>query len=326
MSQEQQDDSEEDKQEIFKFDPELQLPEYGVIVFTGRSGSGKTVCILDILSFYKDRIDQPIVMCGSKDTCKDYAKHIPASFVWNGFFPDRLKTMYEKQERNVEMGKDNVLLIILDDLAYLKRSLNKDQTINRILYNGRHAHIIMFIAMQYCKDITPDLRQQVKLIFACSEKNPQNRERLYTAFNPVFRNFNDFDKCMQACTNNHEVFVLNNQHTSSSAISDNVNYYKAKLNRKYLVNECGPIWGYHRRKYDKHHYLRTDKEREEFKQQQEKKKRNKSTTKKGGSLIDTAIVKRGKKSTKPKSSGSSICKTSNGGGKRSDVYPYAKLK
>jgi len=304
------DDDESDKQRIYRFDPKTQLPEFGVMVFTGRSDSGKTVCIIDIMNYYRDKVDQAVVMCGSKDTCKQYAKRIPNMFVWNGFFPERLKAMYEKAERDVEMGKKRTILIVLDDLAYLKTAINKDPTISRILYNGRHARIILIIAMQYCKDIGPDLRQQVRLTFACAEKNPQNRERLYDAFNPIFQNFPDFDMCMQACTKNYEVFVLNNQHTQSSNICDNVNYYKARIDHTYRINRHGSMWKYHKKMYDEHYFLRTDKERAAM----TKDKKKKDGRGRKGTLDDVEIVKGGRRDKQDKK-----CKA------HSSVYPYVQL-
>lgn len=298
---------------IYEFSPKDQLPEFGAILYTGRSGSGKTVVIEDMMYHYRDKVDQVVVFCGSKDTCRMYEKHVPGAFVYHGFDADKLKSIYEEQERRVELGSSVRLLIIMDDLAYLKKAINSDPTLVRILYNGRHAKIMLFLSMQYCKNITPDLRGQAKLIFACNEKNPQNREKLYDAFNPVFRNFLDFDKCMKTCTMNREVFVLNNQHTNSDDICDNVNYFKAywktfkKKNkhdedgrgRKFKMAKGSRMWDYNTRRYDRHHFLQSKKDKDLYKKN---KKRTPNRPLRGGDLQFLDIVKRGKRNRSEKKS------------------------
>lgn len=232
---------------VREFMPDRELPEDGVIIFTGRSGSGKTFLISDIFGYYSKKVTIAVLMCGSKDTAREFAdNHFPASFIYDEWNPERLKQMYEKHEKMVEEGKKSKLLIILDDLAYLQMGLKNNETISRILFNGRHAKILCFISLQYCKGLPPALRQQVKLIFACAEKNPENRKKIYESFNPVFKTFDDFDKVMLACTKNYESVVLDNRQKESYEIRDNVFFYKAKR-AMIKLDPRSKCWSYHRR-------------------------------------------------------------------------------
>lgn len=269
--------------EITKLDVKSQLPDSGIIVFTGRTESGKTTLIMDILYQYRHKIDIPILMCGSKETTAEFRRHIPGVLCWDGFYPERLQRMYEWLEHMTEMGKHYKVCLIFEDLAYLKNSIANDQTIGRIAFNGRHVGILTMISTQYPKNFGPALRQQTRLCFACAEKSPDYREKIYSAFNQCFYNFNDFDKVMKSCTKNYECLVLNNQYTNSDEITDNVHFYKAKIHtHNWKVAKNGVIWKFDRLNYDPMHFMRGPVD---------EKKCNTASSKKGN-LVNHIVLKR----------------------------------
>lgn len=132
---------------IRKFDPKL-VPDLGVVVFVGRSGSGKTVAMTDILHSKRKKFDRFLVMSGSTDTTAHFAKHIPPICVFDGFDEQRLNAIHREQQANVARGIHKPILIILDDLMYQSKVLEKSEVMNQIFMNGRHADILVFISMQ----------------------------------------------------------------------------------------------------------------------------------------------------------------------------------
>jgi hypothetical protein len=240
---------------IHRLDPKT-LPDLGVFVFVGRSGSGKTVAITDILYHKRKRFDRFLVMSGSSDTAAHYSKMIPPIFVFDGFDEQRIWNVYQEQEANVAKGVSKPLLIILDDLMYQSQVFNKSKVMNRIFMNGRHAQILMLISMQYAKSIGPQLRQQATYIFATREKNQENRKRLYESFNTVFRTNNEFDAVFNACTRNRELLVLSNTFNESDAIDDNAFWWKAKFRKHFRVNRHSVAWRLSQELYDKNHLAR----------------------------------------------------------------------
>ena len=240
---------------IKRLSPARQLPRRGVVVFIGATGSGKTALMMDMLYHLRNEYSKAVVICGSKETEQDFARVVPDLFIWDKFDLERLNAIYDKQELDVYTGRSQPLLVVLDDFMYQARSLQRTEVINRIFMNGRHANILFFVSMQYCKSLSPTLRQQTRMAFVLAEKNPANRVRVFDAFNTCFPNKTEFDALMRTLTFNWQAMVLSNMTTGSAEIEDNVFWYKARLDRRFRF---GPeiMWTIHEQKYDPQYYLR----------------------------------------------------------------------
>lgn len=255
---------------VYRFDPKKGLPDYGVLVYVGRTKSGKTFMMRDNLYHYRHSFDIVVVMSGSKETAIEFEQHIPALYIYDDLDLDKIKEIYESNEEKVaqEMRGYGVaprILFIIDDLGFKKKNILASEVIGRIFFNCRHAKICMMISVQDCKLITPALRQQARLIFLAQEKNPQNRKRIFDAFNPCFKTFEEFDEVMKLCTNNFEQMVLENQLTGSYDICDNVFYYKASDHGRFKVNRGGKIWRHNKKNLDTKHAMRSKKKKTERK-------------------------------------------------------------
>jgi hypothetical protein len=242
--------------------PELKfkdVPDAAIVLCIGRRKSGKTVNIIDIFFKKRESFKFGLVFCGSKATIKLYENHFPSSFIYYGYHPTVLADAIAKQEQDVEMGCAKPMFILVDDCMWDKKGILKDPNIRRVFMNGRHDLIFFVLSMQYCMDIPPDLRQQVDFTFLSREKNPDNRERLYNNYNVCFTSNEQFDSCMQQCTQNHETFVLSNaSETDSDKPEDNVYWWKSKWlagGRKFRVHKDGTWWKYHRKRYNPKHFM-----------------------------------------------------------------------
>jgi hypothetical protein len=239
---------------IERFDPRT-LPDAGVVMFIGRSGSGKTYAINDIV-YHKRRFPLAIGIFGSEDTAAEFSEKIPDLFIHSSWDEKMMTDIYEKQERDVRMKRASPLLIIIDDLMHQKNLLEHSKVMQRIFFSGRHARILLLLSMQYCKNLGPDMRQQVQFTFVTYEKLPVNRRRLYDTFNNVFHTFTEFDAVMQALTQDYTMMVLSNIFNASDSIQENVFWYKARKHRKYRVGKHGPMWRRQRRDYDPMFFMR----------------------------------------------------------------------
>lgn len=259
-----------ERPKIYGFNPRKQLPTHGILLYVGRTKSGKSYLMRDHLYFYRKKVDIAIAMTGSKDTSIELEKHIPPLYIYDDLDIKKLEEIYEKQEylKAREMrgkGRCPNVLIYLDDLGYKKKNVLTSEIILKIAFNGRHANILCMIALQDCKLIPPALRQQARQVFIMQEKNPQNRKRVFDAFNPCFERFEDFDETMKLCTHNYESLVLENQLTNSYKVEDNVFYYKAKNRGNFRINRNGKIWRHSGRLLDKNHELKTKREKQKKK-------------------------------------------------------------
>ena len=62
-----------------------------------------------------------------------------------------------------------------------------------LFMNGRHLKSALILAMQYCMDMTPDLRSQVDYCFCLRENIVSNKMKLWKFFFGGFANFDDFN-------------------------------------------------------------------------------------------------------------------------------------
>lgn len=240
------------------------MPNWGVVLFIGGSGTGKTTAMEDLLYRKRDAFDQFMVMSGSKDTARRFAQHIPPIFVSDGpdaFDEDKLTAIVDKQDADKEMedsgrGKCNSILIIIDDLAYMSSLLKKSRVLNRLFFNAPHCKIMLWLSMQYVNCIGPNLRQNVRYAFITREKNRKNRERVFDSMNTGFESFADFDLTMRACTQNYRMFVLDN-HTQSDKVEDCCFWFKAhKTMPAFKVQRESVMWTINDQVYDNEYQQR----------------------------------------------------------------------
>jgi hypothetical protein len=114
--------------------------------------------------------------------------------------------------------------------------------------NGRHWKIFFMLTMQYCMDLSPDLRSNVDYVFVLREPVIKNRQRLYENFFGIFPTFNTFQQVFDSCTENYECLVLDNT-SKSNRIEDCVFYYKAPMRKGFKIGSPA-MWTYHQKLYN----------------------------------------------------------------------------
>ena len=109
------------------------------------------------------------------------------------------------------------------------------------------------LTMQYCMDLSPDLRANIDYVFILRENIIQNREKIYKNFFGIFPNFDMFVQVLDTCTENYECLVLDNT-SKSNKIEDVVFWYKAKIRPEKSFRIGAPqFWNCHKAKYDPNH-------------------------------------------------------------------------
>lgn len=247
-----------------KFDPG-KIKDNVVIVFIGKRGTGKTTLVTDIL-YHKRHIPVGVVMSGTEEGNGHFSSYVPDSFIYPDYDGEVIDRVIQRQKRLVA-DKTNTTLnknafILLDDCMYNKK-ITRDKCIRQICMNGRHWALFFAVTMQYCMDLTPDIRNNIDYVFVCRENVRNVREKLYKSFFGIFPTFNMFCQVMDACTENYECLVLDNTSTSNK-IEDCVFWYKAQPRGPFRVG--GPeFWNYHQRAYDPKYMNRREEPMEEKK-------------------------------------------------------------
>ena len=242
--------------QLKKFNP-ASMGDDKVCVFIGKRGTGKSTLVTDIL-YHKKHLPAGVVMSATEEGNHWYQQFIPDLFIYGEYDKDIIERVIERQRKMVNMkpppgkqeltSRDIGAFILMDDCMYDRRFL-KDSCIRQCFMNGRHWKIFFMLTMQYCMDLSPDLRANVDYVFIARENVIQNREKLYKAFFGIFPNFDMFNQVMTACTENYEVLVLDNT-SKSNRIEDCVFWYKAKIHQNFRVGSQ-QFWSLHQKTYKK---------------------------------------------------------------------------
>ena len=235
--------------QLKKFKPE-SMADDKVCVFIGKRGTGKSTLVTDIL-YHKKHLPAGIVMSATEEGNHHYKQYVPDLFIYGDYDKEAIERVLARQKKLISAKKENVgSFILLDDCMY-DRKFMKDSCIRQCFMNGRHWKIFFMLTMQYCMDLTPDLRANVDYVFILRENVLQNREKLYKSFFGVFPTFDMFNQVMNACTENYECLVLDNT-SKSNKLEDCVFWYKAKLRKNFKIGS-DHLWNFHKKNYNTRH-------------------------------------------------------------------------
>jgi hypothetical protein len=206
-----------------------------VVVLIGKRDTGKTFLVRDLL-YYQQDIPIGTVISGTEEGNGFYGKMVPRLFIHNEYNSAIIENVLRRQKSVLSQVKkemqefkrssiDPRAFVILDDCLY-DNSWARDKLMRLLFMNGRHWKIMLVITMQYPLGIPPTLRTNIDYVFILRENYIANRKRIYENYAGMFPTFEAFCQVMDACTENYECLVINNN-SKSNKLNDQVFYYKA---------------------------------------------------------------------------------------------------
>ena len=226
---------------VKKFNPRTMLLEHCVILMVAKRRSGKSQLVKDLM-YYKRKLTAGVAMSGTESGNGFYGTFVPQLFVYNEFDQNALQRLVDRQRRLSKEGKAGGVFIILDDLAFDRRTMNS-KIMRELLFNGRHYKVTLILCMQYVLDLSPGLRANIDYVFALKEN--VYREKLFKNFFPMVGNLPTFNAIMDAVTEDYGALVLDNT-ANSSKLEDCIFWYKAKLDRPAFRIGHPSFWGFSR--------------------------------------------------------------------------------
>jgi len=212
---------------IERWDP-ASIDAHPRILLIGRSGSGKSVALRDILSYLADRTDLCLLFSPTTESLDEFRKVAPPSCVHQGGLNlELVQSALQLNRENAANKKGREILIVADDVAFDKQLL-RSPVLRDIAMNGRPNKVGFAMTLQYCMDIGPDLRTQFQYIICCADNIHANRQRIWQYFAGVVPTYREFDAIMQSCTQNHSCLVIDNTNPSAS-IQTSIFHWKARL-------------------------------------------------------------------------------------------------
>lgn len=217
------------------------------IAIIGRSGSGKTVLIEDIMK-HKRTIPSGICISGTVEGRKTYSKFIPDTFIYDKYDSDTVKKFLNVQmEKIANRDPHPDAFIIMDDCFYEKKTWAKNEEINYIFMNSRNDKIFFVLSMQYMMGIPPELRANIDYVFVLKNNIKSNREQLYKHYAGMFNSLQDFETVMDNFTEDYGCLVIDNKSTSNN-VEDQIFWYKADLHGDFTVGAKW-YWNFHNQHY-----------------------------------------------------------------------------
>jgi len=217
-----------------------QVRDNSVCVFIGKTHTGKSFCVRDLL-FHKADFPVGKVMSGTEKANGFYKDFMPPSIIsydWSAVscdkFVKRQEIICNKKLHDPNFSYvDPRGFLVLDDLMYDTSWINY-KTIKQLFMTGRHYHILFIITMQYPLGIPPTLRTNIDYIFLFRDTIVKNRKRIYEHFAGMFPSFDLFCSTMDKYTENYGCIVIHNGAKTNNII-DQVYWYKASDHEKFKM-------------------------------------------------------------------------------------------
>jgi hypothetical protein len=222
--QQQADEQCTDPNDIFQFDMK-NLPVFGLTLFIGRSGGGKSSAMIYCAYYKRHEYDLCVVFCKSVDDAINYSKRVPGAFVFTVWNPAILRAIINMQNENVEKGILTNVLVIIDDFGFDKNAA-KDPIMDELCAAGRHPRIGIYWAIQDAIQAGKGNRGQARYVICAPEKCPGQRDRIFEYYNPVFENARQFRETMGRATRDGRQMVMYMMQGSSDRICDNIFWIK----------------------------------------------------------------------------------------------------
>jgi hypothetical protein len=228
-------------------------PEYGgsKIVVIGKPGTGKSTVISSILYAKKHIIPAGIVMSGSEDSNGFYSKIFPATFVFNSYDEEQLKTFVKRQKIAKQHIANPWAVVLCDDCTDSNKIFNS-RLQQGLFKRGRHWKLLYILSLQYAMDVNPAIRTNVDGVFILREPILKNRKTLFENYASIVGDFSIFCELMDQLTNDYTCLYIHNA-SQSNDWKDCVFYFKAPIvppNFKFGSRE---FWKFHHKRYDPNH-------------------------------------------------------------------------
>ena len=139
---------------IKKFEPS-SISESRIIFLIGKRNTGKSVLMRDLL-YHMPRPDFVLAMAPTESTLQAFRAFLPECCIYDHFDQDAVDRLVSLQRELVNRGKKRTVMLVLDDCMYAKGVL-RSKSMRSIFFNGRHDHITLICAAQYCLDVEPAL-------------------------------------------------------------------------------------------------------------------------------------------------------------------------
>jgi hypothetical protein len=212
---------------VERFDVKSVKPHRSIL-FVGRSGAGKSVCMFDWLAQLAPRYDYAIFFTPTLEVAERFRAIAPKCFVYERSLDlGVLASLMEVQRDLLSKGKERHVLLCTDDCGFEKSTWTAS-VVRSLLMNGRHLRISWWNCVQFVLTLPPDARTQIGYWVCTSEGIHSNKKRLHDAAFGCIEKYRDFDSTFTQITRDYKVAVLDTTDPSSK-LEKQLYWYQASL-------------------------------------------------------------------------------------------------
>lgn len=221
---------------IKKFDMKSIEPNKKLI-FIGKTGSGKTITLLDYLYFNQNTFPIGTVISTNEELNKSFRYHVPSIFIHLEYTSELIKEILmhqvkikkEKNSKHLDINTNTFLVI--DDCMHDAPDMEKDRSIQKIFDAGRHFDITLLMTLQYALGMKPRFRSNFQYVFLFKTTKIKEQKMLYEYYGGIFPSFLEFRTVFLRCTDNFGCMVIDNT-SPSSEIGDQIFWYKVNIEER----------------------------------------------------------------------------------------------
>lgn len=212
------------------FRPREHLKPKGVFAFFGMRGGGKTTMMREVIFHLRHHFTEVYVFSATEDSNETWSKHVPSTFIYNGFFPEKLDNIIKRQRKRIEAyNRSNGALpfphtlIVAEDLMAEGKKYVNDPGVRTLHMNGRHLGFTLCETVQYLMDLPRGLRSNINMAFLMKENSAGNVQRIHDAWVSMVCDLGQFRDIMKEVTKDYGVLVINCDKDPDEAMT----WYKA---------------------------------------------------------------------------------------------------
>lgn len=223
-----------------------------VVVMLGKRGTGKSVCVADLLYYNRD-IPVGTVISPTEAVNKFFSDIVPSLFIHDDYTPALIARVVKRQvlamrkslKEKAAFGASTIdprAFLLMDDCLHDDK-WKQDKNIRFLFFNGRHIQCLFIFTMQHPLGVPPSLRTNIDYVFVFREPIISNRKKLYESYCGIFPTFSMFCEVLDACTDDHQCLVINNT-VKSNRLEDIVSWYRADIHPPFKIG-ANEFWKAH---------------------------------------------------------------------------------
>lgn len=202
------------------------IPDKGTIILSGKTNSGKSTILRDILRKKQDVFHYAYCVSETEAVNCNFQRHIPLKLIDYEYNSRKMEKVLEYHKRNFMKTSGKARMAIIMDDCMSDTSFLKDKAVRKLFLESRHFNILFILCTQYFIDIPRGLRSNVQWVSFSSDNNIESRRIIYKQFFGFFPTFREFDNVFKKYTTDYSVIFIQPS-SASYEVKENAFWYRS---------------------------------------------------------------------------------------------------